>query len=94
MTLLSFQKDFSPEQTEQLHSYAETLAFITADIYGTPSKLAAFYALHPLEEFGLVEHLNVIIAWAKQFEQENEGREWDGEWSELIESFLTLKLRP
>lgn len=94
MTLLSFQKDFTPEQTEQLHSYSETLAFIAAEIYGTPSKLAAFYVLYPMDECGFVEHLNFIIAWAKQFEQENDGREWDGEWYEAMETFIDSKLKP
>ena len=93
MTILKFTKDFSAEQTEALHSFAETLAFISAEIYGTPAKLAVFYTQYPTEETGFIEQLNVFIAWAKEFEQLNEGREWDGEWYEAMETFIDSKLK-
>jgi len=93
MTILNFTKDFTSEQNEALQSYSETLAFIVADIFGNPPAYKLFSDQHPENESGFVERLNICIAWAKEFEQINESREWDGEWHEEMENFISSKLK-
>lgn len=90
MNILKFQQGMNAYQTDGLHSYSETLAFIVAEIYSDKKLLPLFEKQN--EDMGLIERLNICIAYAKEFEQIHEGREWDGEYYDEIEYFINSKI--
>jgi len=83
---------FDAEKSEGFQSYSETLSLMVADIYRDEAMRKSFEQLHPATEYGYIERLQVIIDWAKQFEQLHENTEWDGEWYETLDTFLKEKL--
>jgi len=92
MQKLKFELYMDAETTNEVHSYAETIAIITANVFSEPKNYALFSKLYPENEIGYIERLNIIISWAKDFEQKNENREWDGEYMDEIDTFLNSKL--
>lgn len=91
------------EEVEKLHSLLETVAFVTIEIFcrettgeqwdaNQPSNYDQFSKLYP-EDNGLIARMNICIDWAKEFEQINADREWDGEWQEELSEFVANKLK-
>ncbi len=92
MIVLPFTAGLPSEKAEGVQSFAETLAFITAEVYGTPETYALFTKVYKEDETGLLERLNVLIDWANQFEIKNLGRVWDGEWMDELDQFIQQTL--
>jgi len=92
MQKLKFELYMDAETINEVHSFAETIAIMTANIFGEPESYLLFSKIYPENEVGYIERLNTVIAWAKDFEQQNEGKEWDGEYMDEIDTFLNLKL--
>jgi len=93
MQKLNFELYMDAETINEVHSFAETISIMTANIFGETERYLSFSKLYPESEAGYIERLNVIISWAKDFEQKNEGRGWDGEYMDEIDTFLNEKLK-
>jgi hypothetical protein len=77
------------------NSYSDTLCWISYHLalimngveYDVPPALSIKY-----EMFGMMWISDAATAWALEFERMNAGRDWDGEWYEELESFVTSKI--
>lgn len=73
------------------HSFAETLALLTANIYGHEPTRKQFIAQRS-GTMGKIEMLNEIISWAHEFEALHKGEQWEElDWYDTIEEFLNTK---
>ena len=90
------------EKVEKQHSLLEAVAFVTIEAFerdtsgeqweaNKSSNWEQLKKLYP--DRGLIDLLNVGIDWAKEFEQINADREWDGEWQHELSEFVAKKLK-
>jgi len=81
-------QELSPQQ----RSLCETLTYMTAEIYQRDNMLDQYKKRFQMREMGFLELNLLLVDWALEFEEQNEGREWDGEWMDEIDLFLDKKL--
>jgi 8-oxo-dGTP pyrophosphatase MutT (NUDIX family) len=84
-----FYATLSPE----LQICAETIAMFTFCVFEGPETAQAFQEAYPPQDTnGLPGQMKIIVGWANQFDEKNEGREWDGEFFEEVEAEVSAKL--
>lgn len=76
-----------------LHSFSETLAMITSDIYGIDRNIQLFFKLFPTDKTGHMQRINEIIQWATEFETLHTGETWEtSDYYDEIALYVASKL--
>lgn len=66
------------------------------DIFQLAAMFGQWASVHEPEEVftgGSGQAMSDIIEWAKEFNNKNKGRDWDGEWYDELEEFFNDKIK-